>query len=438
MDRQIIYPGQIPLETDLLLTNRNTMIALGKLIGSLLGTAGVVNGLAVAPHSPAALSVVVAAGEIYQVGNVDNTAYSSLPADTTDTCVKQGIQLQPVTIACPAPATAGFSINYLIEATFSEVDGGATVLPYYNASNPAQAYSGPANSGASQSTVRAGTVVVQAKAGIAATTGTQVTPTVDAGYIALAVVTVANGQSTITSGNIVAVASTSVLTNSLLGMINTNSVGRLLNIQVVTSTATYVPTPGTKNGYVRVQAGGGAGGGVVATSAGNTSAGLGGAAGAYAEGFYPVASLTGQTMTIGAGGIAVTGSAGGGGGSTSFGSLITCPGGPGGGPGQNSTPPWNLGETGNSSTATGGNVLNSAGTSGSSSISVSTASIISGRGGTSPFGAGGGQVGTVSSGGIPGNGFGSGGGGALNATSQATTRMGGNGAPGIIVVEEYA
>lgn len=220
MDRLINYPGQIPLETDLLNTNRNTMIALGKLAGAMLGVSNnIVNGLAVVPTSPAGLTVNVNAGEIYSLQNVDNTAYSSLPADTTDTVVKQGILLQPGNLSCPAPTTAGFSINYLIEATYQDNDTGSVVLPYYNASNPSQAYNGPNNSGTAQATNRQGKVVLQAKAGIAATTGTQTTPAVDAGYVALAVVTVANGQSTITSGNIVAVTSSQVLTASLLAMI---------------------------------------------------------------------------------------------------------------------------------------------------------------------------------------------------------------------------
>lgn len=220
MDRLINYPGQIPLETDLLNTNRNTMIALGKLAGAILGaSSNIVNGLAVVPTGPASLSVNVNAGEIYSLQNVDNTAYSSLPADTTDTVVKQGIQLQPANLSCPAPTTAGFSINYLIEATYQDNDTGSVVLPYYNASNPSQAYNGPNNSGTAQATNRQGKVVLQAKAGTAATTGTQTTPAVDAGYVALAVVTVANGQATITSGNIVAVTSAQVLTASLLAQI---------------------------------------------------------------------------------------------------------------------------------------------------------------------------------------------------------------------------
>jgi hypothetical protein len=37
MDRNIVYPGSIPLDTDLLSVNRNTMIGLGFLARAILG-----------------------------------------------------------------------------------------------------------------------------------------------------------------------------------------------------------------------------------------------------------------------------------------------------------------------------------------------------------------------------------------------------------------
>ena len=202
MDRQIVTPGQIPLDTDLLNTNKSMMLSIGALANAMFGGNTVVNGLSVSPQTVPNLSVAVAPGSIYQVAPVDNSPYGSLPADTTDSTVKQGLQIASVTLACPAPTTAGFSINYLIEAVMTEVDTNPQLLPFYNATNPAQPYSGPGNSGAQTMTTRACQVGLIAKPGIAATTGTQVTPSVDPGYIALAVVTVANGQTTIVAGNI--------------------------------------------------------------------------------------------------------------------------------------------------------------------------------------------------------------------------------------------
>jgi len=202
MDRLINYPGQIPLETDLLNTNKNVMLALGYLAQDLLGTATLAAGLACSQLGTPSLNVQVGPGRIYQLMNVDGSAYSSIAADTTHQVIKQGILMDAINLATPAPGTAGYSINYLIEATYQDSDTVSVTLPYYNASNPTQAYTGPNNSGASQPTSRKGVIVLQAKAGIAATTGTQTTPAPDSGYVGLWVVTVANGQSSVLNANI--------------------------------------------------------------------------------------------------------------------------------------------------------------------------------------------------------------------------------------------
>jgi hypothetical protein len=215
MDRQIVYNGAIPLDTDQLLQSKNTMIGLGMLIKALLGTSTLVDGLACTPTGPASLQVLVGPGSIYAIENVDGTAYGSLAADTTHQIMKQGISLDTLTLNCPAPGTTGQSINYLIEVAYQDTDAGSTVLPYYNSSNPAVAYNGPNNSGTSQNTVREGQCIVNVKAGVAATTGSQTTPAPNAGFTGLWVVTVANGQTTITSPNIALAAAAPFISEKL-------------------------------------------------------------------------------------------------------------------------------------------------------------------------------------------------------------------------------
>src|SRR5262249_1721142 len=100
-------------------------------------------------------------------------------------------------------------------ATLQEADTDSVVLPYVNTANPSQPFSGPANSGTSQPTTRKCTVQVSAKAGTAATTGTQVTPAPDSGYVGLWVVTVANGAVTVVAGNISQYASAPYLFKNL-------------------------------------------------------------------------------------------------------------------------------------------------------------------------------------------------------------------------------
>ncbi|HHQ5472460.1 TPA: phage tail protein [Yersinia enterocolitica] len=202
MDRQIVYPGAIPLETDLLNTNKYAMIGIAKLAAAVMGTNTYLRGLLCTASSPASMIINIARGEIYSLQNIDNEAYSSLPADTVNTILKQGVILSSTAFTLTAPTTAGQSINYLIQITYQDVDTGATVLPYYNAANPSQAYSGPNNSGTAQYTARTGVCVVALKSGVAAITGTQTTPVADAGYTAAWVITVAQGATTITSANI--------------------------------------------------------------------------------------------------------------------------------------------------------------------------------------------------------------------------------------------
>src|SRR5271165_3128918 len=107
MDRILVYPGSIPLDTDILNTNRNGMVALGYLAQAVLGSNTVVDGLACSPTTPASLTVTVGPGSITQLSVVDTLAYGSLPADTTDPLVKLGINLtaSSLTLAPPALTT---------------------------------------------------------------------------------------------------------------------------------------------------------------------------------------------------------------------------------------------------------------------------------------------------------------------------------------------
>lgn len=219
MDRQIVYSGQIPLETDLLLTNKNTMLALGSLMQAVLGSSVCLDGLACTPNTPAALNVLVGPGSIYSLQNVDGTAYGTVAADTTNQTVKQGLAVGTTTLSCPAPVTTGQSVVYLVQAAYQDTDAGGAVLPYYNAASPNVPWSGPNNTGVSQNTVRKGVCLVGVKTGTPATTGTQTTPAPDAGYTGLYAVTVANGQTTITSGNIQQLAAAPFIATKLPAML---------------------------------------------------------------------------------------------------------------------------------------------------------------------------------------------------------------------------
>ncbi|APD38432.1 hypothetical protein BK015_25095 [Burkholderia pseudomallei] len=207
---------------------QNNMTAMAKVCAALFGTGGIANGLPCTPTSPATMTVQIGAGEIYQMENLEATACGTLPADTSHTILKQGIQLGTYTTATfAAPGSSGQSINYLIEAQYQDSDisldpttGVApVVLQFYNSSNPATPWSGPNNSGATSNTFRDGVIAYQIKSGVAATTGSQVTPSPDTGWIGLWVVTVAYGQSTIVAGNIAQYSGAPILSADLLTQI---------------------------------------------------------------------------------------------------------------------------------------------------------------------------------------------------------------------------
>lgn len=421
MDRQINYPGQVPLEVDLLKTNQFAMTALAKLAAAVLGIATCVNGFATTQTTVPSLAVTVAPGEIYTMQNLEATAYSSLPADTAHQVLKQGMALNSQNLAITPPGTAGFSINYLIQATYQDTDTGSVVLPYYNASNPSVAYSGPANSGTAQPTTRAGAVVVSAKAGTAATTGTQTTPAPDAGYVGLFVVTVANGASTVVNANISAYA--------LAPFIPSPYVRQMARF---TSSGTWVCPWYVTTAYISGCGAAGAGGAAGGGASGNVGAGGGGGGAGQSMVRQPVTVVPGTSyaVVIGAGGTAATtpgsgaGNSGGGGGSTTVAALsISLAGGTGGAGGASNSTTRSPGGSGGAGYPNGSDGMDS---------NVNSGGAQGGAGASGPFGGGGGGGrGTYGSGtgGISGGGFGAGGGGA-GGTYQPGTGPGANSGPG--------
>lgn len=228
MRRGITYVGMQVYEWLTSADAQYTMTAIAKVCAAMFGTGGIVNGLACTPTSPATMAVQLAAGEIYQMENLEATACGTLPADTSHTILKQGIQLGTYTTTTfAAPVTSGQSINYLIEAQYQDSDisldpttGVApVVLQFYNPSNTATPWSGPNNSGATSNTFRDGVIAYQIKPGVAATTGTQVTPSPDTGWLGLWVVTVPFGASSLTAGNIAQYSGAPILSADLLTQI---------------------------------------------------------------------------------------------------------------------------------------------------------------------------------------------------------------------------
>lgn len=206
--------------------------------------------------------------------------------------------------------------------------------------------------------------------------------------------------------------------------------GRLLGVQSFTSGGTYTPTSGTGRVIIECVGGGGGGGGTAATSTGQSAIGQAGSSGSYARVYWT--SPSSQTVTIGAAGTAASGSAGGNGGTTSLGSIVSCPGGIGGslGAATSNVSAFTTGAAAQASSPTvsgATTLITSRGNQGTYSIVLNSNFSLNGQGGISPLSAGGGQVtGGTGAGGASG---------AAGASSAATA--GTAGAAGQIIIYEY-
>ena len=215
--------------------------------------------------------------------------------------------------------------------------------------------------------------------------------------------------------------------------------GKWLNRQVLTAagSTTYVPFPGANKADIQVCGGGGAGGGSSTTSASQSSGGAGGASGSYCRGIFPISAIGGAAIVVGAGGAGVAGAVGGNGSQSKFGTVLTAPGGQGGSISlAQSTFVYAGGYGPPGAVATGGTVNSQVVGGGLVILGNSTAGL-SGQGGSSFFGGGGASVSNATSAGNPGLTAGSGGSGAMSIASGAQ-QAGGNGAAGIVIIDEFS
>ena len=416
MDRVIVYPGSIPLDTDMLDTNRNTMIAVGALLAATLGLNPIVDGLQVTTAAVGGLSIRIGPGTISGLQRLDSRPYGSLPNNVADGLVKMGINTGDSTLLLTAPAAAGQAQSTLVQATYTENDGQTVALPYYNASSPAQPWLGPANSGHAQPTRRTQTVALSLKTGAIAAAGEALDPPADPGWIGLAVITLAGGQATFAQSDIRPVVSSAGIPFKL-GQLRT---GMSRAAAFTTSGIFVVPKDVS---IVRVTIIGGGGG---AGTHPNVP-GAGGGAGGRAIGFLPglAAGAPIEVTVGGGGGIVAAGGPGGSGGSSAFGPYMAATGGQGGGGGTGGAPTYVGGQGG---FGLGGDV-DWAGDWGGDAIPIAT------RGGDGG-GPGGGRGASGYLGGVPGASFGGGGGGAgSSAPSGGVAGAGGVGASGLVMVE---
>ena len=408
MDRQIVYAGSIPLDTDLLNIQRNVMASFGALAQVVLGTGVVSDGLWCVP-GPSDYTVSVGPGCLTAMQMVDTQPFGSLGADMTP-MMRTGTHVGDTVLQLSPPSNPGNVGCFLVQAALQELDAGPLALPYWNAANPAVPFSGPGNSGAAQATKRLMVVTLGLKASVQLG-AVGVIPDPDPGWVGLYGVTTHAGQPAIVATDIVVVSGSPALRFTLPMM----PPGYSQQAVFAANTVWRAPQ-GVRWARVRVVGAGGGGGG------GDTSfSGGGGGAGGYSEAVMPLVPMQAYTVTIGAGGAAaVAGSTGSGGGTSDFGGLTTAGGGQGGG---SANPDSHGGAPGR---GLAGGILMPGGYGGDGAI---VANVPAGNGGASAFGGGGRGA---NQGGIPASALAAGSGGGGGYGTQAS---GGPGAWGLVVID---
>ncbi|EOH6069371.1 hypothetical protein ACMATQ_003536 [Klebsiella michiganensis] len=227
-------------------------------------------------------------------------------------------------------------------------------------------------------------------------------------------------------------------TAAILSNLKNSMPGRLLGVQVVTSSALITKSAGAKKWRIRALGAGAGSSAAPATAAGQVSISNGGGAGAYAEGIYDVSALSSATVTIGSGGVGGTTISpnGGDGGTTSVGTLISAPGGKAGLSAGPANPPFQPVANTNSNSPTGWNIIGTSGSGSEAAVAVSTSYAAGSRGANSQLGVGG-SVPAINTPANTGGGYGSGASGCSNGVSQSLN-PGASGRDGVVIIEEYA
>ncbi len=409
MDRQIVYPGSIPLDTDLLQIQRHTLVALGSLAQCVLGGSPLVDGFACSPSSEG-YRVIVGPGSLSVQVETDGAAYGSLPPDPTAT-VKVGVSRGYTELQLGSWPDQGSVLCWLIQVSLLEQDGGPVALPYWNAADPSIPFSGPANSGFAQNTQRSVRALLSAKSSGPLPQGTYAPPPPDAGHVGLFGVVTWSGKAGINAEDIRPILDAPFLPFQLPQL----TPGFSRQEAFGGNTAWQVPR-GVRRVRVRlVGAGGGGGGGSMEFGGG------GGGAGGYAESIFVVQPGQYHSVVVGAGGgAAAPGTTAGTGGPSQFAEFVSASGGAGGG----SANPDSHGGGGGNGVA--GGLLQPGGCGGDGPM---IGGVPAGNGGASAFGGGGRGA---NFGGSPADGkaAGSGAGGGYGANAS-----GGIGARGLVIVE---
>lgn len=269
MDRQIIYDQSQGRDYDVLWGWRETLFATSALVSDILGqTSTVVSGLVATASGPTSLVINLAAGNVYQLSDVDGAAYGSLTADARQV-MQQGFYAGGTLTLTTSGLSSGQSRWALIEATFTQTDSipgddpNGGLLAFLNTTDPSgPPWSGPANAGTTLPTRRKSVCTLSVIYGTAASSGTEVPPAASAGNVGLYLIDLAFGQTAVAQNQILTAGpsvGTGVPSNYpvapfLAGLLNSHHNGKAGQAAKINlATETQGTLPGSSVSGIRTQ-----------------------------------------------------------------------------------------------------------------------------------------------------------------------------------------
>lgn len=184
------------------------MIALGRAVQSVLGSASpVISGFSIAPQATPNMTLNLAQGNIFQQAATDATPFGTLPADST-TILQHGFAAAQTLQFDTTRLSAGQSQYALVEVGFMQSDiirpgdPDNGIPAFFNSLNPTVPLQGQNGLGGNLPTVRQGVANVKIIYGTPATTGSQVPPSAETGYVPAWLINITFGMSGIGNAQI--------------------------------------------------------------------------------------------------------------------------------------------------------------------------------------------------------------------------------------------
>lgn len=323
--RPLVYPNEVPFDTDLLRESQYRMVDVAMLAQAIIGLpstiggsfSGYASGICTQNASPN-MTVEIGTCSLYYIQEMEPIAYGNLGPLTTPLLYKQALNLIAFNSSTLSGGTfvapsSGNWVYYLIQGQFNTSQINNVSRPYYNANDPTN----PNFNSNFDTEIDSITFSVVAGTPSSKSGPLPALPTVSAGNVGMFLVLVSDNTTSIIN-SLISNYPVSLLAETLPEKISKATADTFyvpqstlpftaIHTQKFSThgSGTYTPTAGMQFVLVRAQAAAGSGGGSASAGAGNNATGSGGSGGEYIEALFTAAQVgAGLPYVVGQGGAA--------------------------------------------------------------------------------------------------------------------------------------